>query len=441
MVNLRMSRINYNMLCFSEGYLYNKDQNKEIYNSLLQHSKVIQVDRNYFKFVVTGFVVLKDKLIVVFPKNYTIPKDYLQVRKEAALLFKTLMKYRSEKHHNDEEIELLYGGDNLTSTNISSAVHIVYDYVKYGLLKRNVQRKAALRNGRIDWTATIVKTSPCCNHGKPAYLYPIMNTIVSDPHSIVTKIHRYVVQECCELWGWLTGYDSIKFDDIAVMPVSISEAIAILKHELLSTYVQREIEVIKSLIDYLDTTAGNAYRNKLNIIATPYFHYVWESVCNCVFESQYHKLSHMIPQPKWESKIVKASVSQRPDTLFLHGNIFYIFDAKYYNYNSNLPGWHDIVKQLFYKVSLEKALRNPQYSEVLQGVNELVNVFVLPDNSESYIKFIGLVDVSELPELGCVYAFSLNTKQALAVYANEDSSSIKEDMISAINIEKNKASV
>ena len=429
------------MLCFSERYLYDKDQNKEIYNALLSYSNVIYSEKNGFKFIVTGFIVLGEQLIVVFPKNYTIPADLSKVRYEAALLFKTLMKYRSEKYHSQNEIELLFGGDSSSSSSISAAVHIVYDYVRYGLLKRNIQKKATSYNGRIDWVATINKTSSSCNHRRPVYLSPIVSTTVTDFNNIVTQIHQYVAQQCCYLWGWLIGYDSIDNLSQIDMPVSTTEALSILRQELLSTYVQREIELIKALINFLEATTGNAYQNKLSIIATPYFYYVWESICNCVFETQYHKLAYMIPQPKWKSQIINTSASQRPDTLFLYKNIFFIFDAKYYNYNNNLPGWHDIVKQLFYKISLEKALQNPKYSDTLREINELANVFILPDNSEHYIRYIGQVDVSELPELGCVYAFSLNTKRAMAVYVNEDKASIKNDMICAIEREKIKASV
>lgn len=425
-----------NLFCFSEGKKYSIDK-YEILRKVVKNAKIATINGKTFSFIITGFLVVDNNLIVVFPKNYNIPDSVDHIKKEASILLKTLMKYRMEKLHSEDEASLMYGGEGFSASAISNAVFIVTDYVNNGVLVRNTKFKSDVKSGRINWNATINKTVPFINHNRPVYISPIMDSKVVDAHNMITQIHRYIANECISQWGWLMGYEINP--QPCKLPVSAKEAVSLLKKELSTTYVQRDTEVIKAMIGYLEDRCGEEYSKSLTVLATPYFYYVWESICGYIFENNYIKLSSIIPQPVWKSTVKNAAISQRPDILFVKGDTFYILDAKYYNYNKNLPGWHDVVKQMFYKYSIEKALKHLRRKEQYKNINEIANIFVLPDNSNYYIRYLGIVEIEQLNELGQVHAFSINTKKAMESYSGCFDEKIKNDFLNKYQEELAKA--
>lgn len=420
------------ILCFSEGNIYSINRYEAIINELKFFSSVISVWGEVFKFNITGILIVGTTPVVVFPKNYSIPDTYDSKRVEASVLLRVLLRYQFEHPSRLEEQDLFLGNDENHNSRIISAIFLIEDYQKYGYLNRKVDLSSAYRTGYIDWPATINKTFPYISHKRPVYLSPIMRSAVIDPSNIIRSIHKFVIADCTRLWGWILGCSPI--DHLDPLPCSLSEAISILEMELTRTFVQRDVNVIKNMIEYLSYTTGENRSHNLEILATPYFYWVWEAICGYIFDNQYGSLKSIIPQPVWESKAIKANITQRPDILFVENNDFYILDAKYYNYHLSLPGWSDVVKQMFYKYTIEKQLHSLLGRRLIGEIKNINNIFILPEDSERDITYLGYVHVKEVDQLGKIDAFAINTKRAMKAYATRNKADFRSLLINEFHI-------
>ncbi len=379
---------------FNELEIYKKDDYPALFEIPAVWTDICSWNRDTFWFRVTGVLLINNIPVVVFPKTYTVPENTGIAREYAGDLLRVLLRYRSEPFLDKAENKLLYGDDELQSGRISSALQLIDDYRRHGYLNRDTGILSRARKGRIDWPATINKTVPVFSHGQPAYFSPLMRYEKMDTRNAVHLIHRYVVSDCYSTWSWLSGtIADVESKDSP--PFSNESSIRILNIELMGTYVQREVEVIKLMIAYLTSKNGTDSKRKLDIIATKYFSFVWEAVCAYLFHNQYSRLRSIIPQPEWESDRFKGKISQRPDIFTLHGDALYILDAKYYNVEKNLPGWHDVVKQMFYRHTLKNSLINRHTQKILPDVKEVYNIFLLPGYDNKPLSYAGRVYVRE----------------------------------------------
>jgi len=410
-----------NCLCFSEGALYPIKEYANIVDSLDDTLISINNRTAMFSWRITGFSIVGNVPIIVFPKNYTVPESDEAIKEEAGYLFKALIRYRNEHEFDVEERRMLFGEDDgIDSTRISSSVYIIDDYLQYGLIqrKRTVLTKARL--GRIDWMRTINTTVPIVGQHSVVYTDPVMSVSEYDRNSIVRKIHQYVLYDCAVLWGWLLDFSADNVE-VCELPCPVEEALEILRVELASTFVQREINLINSMIDYLSALQGARDQIRMEFLCTPYFHWVWEAICGHIFSNEYAVLKKFVPSPKWHSDVLTGFVDQRPDILFVDGDKLHILDAKYYNYHRNVPGWHDLVKQFYYRHTLEKAIAASGRSR-LSGITKIVNSFVFPGDKGSGIQYLGYADVDNNSEFGIINAISIDCMKAIMSYAQHEES-------------------
>lgn len=413
--------------CFSEGTTYQLTDNKRIADNLNELSDLVSYKDDKFKFNISGLAILNDFPIVIFPKNYDNSEDEDQIKSEAIILFRALMRYRNECKNDPREQELLYGGEHNHNGRITSAILLIEDFNKNGLLNRKATIESTYKKGFINWSSTINKITPYINHSRPIYSTQIMNSNFNDSNNILKLIHKYVIGNSFKIWGWILGYSNIEHSQIS-LNFSEEEAISILKIELTKTFIKREIEVINNLISYLDSSIGKNNRFSYEFFATKQFHFVWEFICSYIFENQYVILKDIIPKPVWVSSIFNAQISQRPDILLVEKDMLFIIDAKYYNYNNNLPGWQDVVKQIYYKHSIEEEIKSEFGKRYLSKVNKIRNVFIFPHN-KSEIKYLGYVHVPEVDRFGKVYAYAINIKEAMDIYATRKKTSFRNTFI------------
>ena len=123
-----------------------------------------------------------------------------------------------------------------------------------------------------------------------------------------------------------------------------------------------------------------------------------------------------LPQPVWESDLVDGHISQRPDIFMVHNQGLYILDAKYYDYNHNVPGWHDVVKQLFYRHTMKSIEHSREYMRTLPNTREIHNAFLFPGNDSDF-QYVGRVHVPRVADLGEIRAFAIDQRKAMSAYA------------------------
>lgn len=385
---------------------------------LARHPVICTVKEKRFQLKAAGVFFVGGRPIVVFPKNYCLPpvngKDLLD---DAKVLVRTLMRYHLESKSKRKE-SYFFGGPEVDSDSITSAVFILEDYCRNGLLRREHGRKHTSMSGSIDWPATIKSQDAIVSESGPVYLTPVMRGRVLDTSNPIHLIHKFVVAECFQRWGWLFGYD--RPSGVRHRPAeSAVEMALILSRELQGIYVEREILVIQHMIDFLLNFYGTKHEVKLNALAITYFSAVWEAVCGFVLQNQFDRLKTIIPQPEWESDVIYKRMGQRPDIFCVGGTGLFIVDAKYYDYHSGVPGWQDAVKQFFYRHTLNEVRQRRDFRRLLPDISNIFNVFVLPGRTADF-KYIGKILVPDIPDLGEIKVFTINQKRALSSYAFRD---------------------
>lgn len=400
---------------FIESTDYLSSQYPEITETLKAFPDICIISERTFQFKIVGTFCIDERPVIVFPKGYDLPvhRD-LQIQ-ETKVLIRVLLRYRNEMNKSNESSDALWGLDDISSNRIAAAMLLLEDYCQNGYLKRYAECRSSGYKRRTDWPATINKTVPLYSKGNPVYDSPIARWKKNDIHNIVVLAHKYVIQDCFRKWGWLFGYDLIPNADPR-LPCPISEIILCLKTELRKTYINRDIMVIHQLIQYLSASTGKQNSRRLDLFATPYFSFVWEAICGFLFNNSYPKLKKILPQPIWESNIVSGRIAQRPDIFYVEGENLYILDAKYYNYHKNLPGWHDVVKQLFYRHSLEAVSGTLDYISLLPETKKIFNAFILPGDGDDFL-YLGQVYVPKVKDLGTIKAIVIDQKRAFATYA------------------------
>ena len=404
-----------NPLCFSDSTWYPSSEHQSLVSFLISYPEICQVESYCFQFKIVGVICIGEQPVIVFPKNYNCDLTGKSAVSESKILTKALLRYRSEYGHPEDELQFLYGNTSMSSGRIAAAMYLLEDYCRNGFITRYKETTSVKNSGRTDWNATINKTQPVFSMGSPVYCTPVRKRSLPDNTNPVCLTHKYIINECFKEWGWFFGYDEYHFENTK-LPYSISDTIRLLHQELRKTYLDREILVIKNMIQYLDEKSGRDNNKKIDVIATPYFSFVWESICGYLLDNQYPKLKTLLPQPEWESNIVKGQISQRPDIFSVKSNSLIVYDAKYYDCNSNLPGWHDVVKQLFYRHTLNSVIHTREFQSKLPMTNVIYNAFLFPGNNKS-ITCIGRVTVPKVPDLGDIKAFVIDQKRALSAYA------------------------
>lgn len=418
-------------VCFCEAEKKEISRYPEISGSLSREQDLWAIKGDKFQFNFTGILIMNNIPVVVFPKNYRIPEGENATRECATDLVRVLLRYKNEPVHDFFENNLLYGDNEHQSSRISTAIQLMDDFRQYGYINRDTGVLSSTQKGRIDWSATINKTMPVFSHGQPAYFNPLMRYEKTDIRNAVHLIHRFIISDCFLSWGWM--YGGLSFVEKENLFYSIDESIMLLSKELRETYIQREVNVIKLMITYLQSKTGSDKKRKLDVLATRYFHFVWEAVCAYLFDSQYSRLRPIIPQPEWDSHIYRGRISQRPDIFTLSASALYILDAKYYNINKNLPGWHDVVKQLFYRHTVKSILSSRQAKKLLPNTSEIYNAFLFPGNNDNPLEYAGRVHVKDTPDLGEIVAFTIDQKKSLRTYAYRNDDIYRHILVSALN--------
>lgn len=395
--------------------------------SKLVSKGICRVQKNIIKFIATGFIIYKNRYIIIFPKAYPLPNSKKLILNHIRLLFKVLLKYRQEANLETEEIELMGGKEGKHRENLFTAYHLIKDFTINGLLTRELTFNSSRQSGRIDWTATINKKQPVFSQGNVIYTETISRKTSIDSQNKLYLLHKYCIYKSIYKYGWLFGLD---LEGANLNPpelnFNISFAINLLKNELNSTFVEREINVIKMMIDFLKGLEAEKTEEKLETLITPYFQNVWEYICSIIFNNQYNNLKDIIPKLRWEIESDAPVQSQRPDILVLQDKKMYILDAKYYNIRTNLPGWYDVVKQLFYAFTIIRniksenfTLRNKNLEKKLRKIDNIENIFLFPSEESEPIKYVGKVNIENNEDFKDIKAYKINTYFAMKCFIGE----------------------
>jgi hypothetical protein len=320
---------------------------------LMKHRGLIAPDQTRVHYC--GFVSWQQGIAAFMPRNSVLES---QAPHYAFYLLKALSRYylgKSTGITEGRECELI-GKASLYLVN-----YLIEDYRANGLYMRR-KKHFFINQGRPNWKRTIARRMPYLSGDSTVYLDTdtSITRYVSDCET--ARIHAQVIRRIYEKYSVLLTGDYFNSDErLDRMPEPISSAesqVAILERELSESYSDRDIQLIGMLKTYIEESflmGGNEL-----LVGTRKFHNVWEGMLDQCLPRKI-KINSALPVPYYQQGeyfIEVAQKGQRTDTVIESedGTRWAIIDAKYYDASSPIlaPGWHDLVKQFFYKTAADK---------------------------------------------------------------------------------------
>lgn len=373
--------------------------------TLMKHQGLIAPDQIRIHYC--GFISHKQGIAVFMPRNTSLES---LLPHHAFYLFQCLNRYYIGKKtgvSEGQESELI-GKESL-----SLLYSLIEDYRTNGLYVRR-RKNFSLNQGRPNWKRTMSRQTPYPSSDSPVYLVTDTSRInyVSDCET--SRIHAHVIRSIYRKYGLIITGDNITLDislDKVPMPnLGIENQITVLEQELTESYSERDIQLIgmlKSYIEEFSKVAGSEL-----LVGTRKFHNVWEGMLDKCLPNKVN-INSKLPVPYYQQDAHFVEVSrkgQRTDTVIESKDCkqWAIIDAKYYNASSpNLaPGWHDLVKQFFYKTALEsicnKGVRITLHF-IFPGNNEYLKKVKIGNRKQKNTLSTDFIEVEQYGEILCHY--------------------------------------
>lgn len=309
------------------------------------------------------------------------------------------------------------------NTTLRTTISLIEDYQAHGLLTRSQTVRSIMARGRIDWGRTISKQQAIVADNGILYEHPVYRLRRDDVRNPVRLIHAYCVSRGYEEWGWLVSPDGQCQQITQSLPCSVSESITILERELTSVYTEREKRVINLLILYLSANDVTRSNHRIDALGTFHFQTVWEAICKYLFADSETLRKKVLSKPRWN--MVDGHIkdlAQIPDILTKLKETLVVLDAKYYDSKSNLPGWQDVVKQIYYQDSINRKMKSDRALFQSLGVAATSNAYVFPGPPKTGFTHIGDSEVpittDRIETWGRIPAFSMDIEESMSDYAS-----------------------
>jgi hypothetical protein len=373
------------------------------------------------RFKVVGIIIAENLVFSILPKGSQVTESLPEMIQKTRIVIKTLLKYNRSSYDGD----IFNSGITTNIEPLQTIYWLIQDYLQYGIVQFQNHKKEINGRGKINWPKTIKETTPYIVNSRPYYLDLITHRTDSAYQNEVSLIHEYVIHKISEMYGWLFQFKA-DFQP-ARFSFKLSQMIYIIKRAIRETYVDREIELFKRLLQYLENKTDNEINN-LSFYATPSFNVVWEKICGEIFNND-QEIHELMPNPYWSVNNRIFRTSQRADILFKENEKHFVLDAKYYSVNrglDKLPGWGDIVKQLYYSRSIQNAV---------EDCTKIYNAFIFPASVQEYFEYHGFASVEGMEDellFGKVLSYVLDVEFAMKQYISRIDLDIRSSLIEDI---------
>lgn len=390
-----------------------KKYNEKYFNNIedvpnaeeLVEKKICDKKDNSIIFNVTGIIMFNGIVYIIFPCGYKIDNssDDIQILFD---LFTILINEEKMDKDEFENIKIEYEGNGEL---ISVAYEIIKDYREYGYVRIEQVVEGINIGGKVNWKKTMkLKTQIFNEEGMPIFTNLVNTHKVNDKDALLRALHIYTINKSIAMFGELFGIKNDYDEEEIMLPVDKEYAIKFLSAERQVTYNTRFLRVIDLIIKFIDSKEEESKDNAIMSLSTKSFYAVWELMCKKAFRDEYKEMKEDIPRPYWKIGDKEPSYTEQiPDILYKENRSLFILDAKYYNVKKNKPGWHDLVKQYFYEMSLRA---------VMKDVDESYNVMLIPSECEDVMEMWGIAEVEGVPKFGQVKGIKVNMKNVVESY-------------------------
>jgi hypothetical protein len=322
-----------------------------------------------------GFISSKESFRVFLPKTTDLTLGEMVLLSHAKIVFQSILRY------SQTSSSLMSGDDPLSRSErdsinqIQLLLNLLQDWRTNGIYSNVKPVVRYVNSGRIDWKRTFTSVLPLISSkGIPLYPHFAVTDIRQQSTTFIGQIHRWAVARADAALGWLLNtegptrlFPELSNDGVR-LPCSQQMAIGLLKRELRTQYNDRNIWLLKSLIRLMEGSDRIGTDGTYGVID---FWRVWEGACKDVIPYQSETIRKLLPQPVYiteEAKVLRNKARQIPDIMVVRDGTVNVIDAKYYDVGNSLPGWGDIVKQLFYSKSIQ----------LIRVGDKIRNVFLFP---------------------------------------------------------------
>lgn len=305
-----------------------------------------------------------------------LPRKMPKEKELVPNLFSSIRQYSKHSeniYHPDDE------GDNFRGKNeLQLVTSILSDFHTNGIYTRRNRLKKK-NTGKPNWSRTMKNFNPFFSSNGAIYFDYSGSMTTNQSDSEVSRIHAYIVKTLDNTYGKiLFGFQSYR-DDSLLAPKKIDKRylITVLKSEMHSLYSDRDIRLLKFLINYIETIYG---RTKSEVvIGIKNFHSMWEYMLKQTISGTVD-INKEFSIPTYVhingQHLRAAQKGQRTDIIVYDeaNNTYIIIDAKYYDAIDlqSSPGWGDLLKQFFYAKAL-KAIRTDA---------KVYNYFIFPGDKK-----------------------------------------------------------
>ena len=309
---------------------------------------------NIFDFV--GFIINKEKILVVFPKHFCDTEDINNenIKENISLLFKVINKYVSENKNHPLAEKYLGYEENYESDYPFEEFFKIYEYYrKYGVYKDEeilIQKNCS---EKISWKDTIQKSNAIVSNNNLIFL-PLYSKRKNPKDAFIGQCMTFVINHTLKSFPFFVNLPLIKENNCKIDFLTNREytlrQLYQYKGMVFKDYQKQLVETLINFFEkYNKISTGGAIHIKIN-----YFDMVWEKMVNkylnecfvkvdeenskLIFEYNKNKTTNT---KKFGSKTFNIDVSDnkysiRPDHYCEENNTMYVFDSKYYTNISDL---------------------------------------------------------------------------------------------------------
>ncbi|MDF4851240.1 LlaJI family restriction endonuclease [Vibrio parahaemolyticus] len=323
-----------------------------------------------------GLITHESTTSIFLPRNSKIDTN-LNRSELARNLLKAIQRYKLSADNATETAD--YGKEVIGSDSITLLIDLLEDFVLNGLYTQRAEEHR-LNQGRTDWKRTIAQRVAYLCGGSALYPDVIGSRKLVDQNSVITRIHAQILREICHKAGWIAFPDpDTPLNELSTVPSIMEDSdiqIQILNRELHTSYSDRDIFLLKGLIQYLEQERGD--ENNDLVIGIRECHGLWERMLDsCLLHKESINHRMLAPLYKISGNYVLASAKgHRTDTVIKHPTAqkYVIVDAKYYGAHNihTSPKLADIVKQFYYAKAMHI---------IEDNIENLANVFIFPGST------------------------------------------------------------
>ena len=339
----------------------------------------------------------------------------------AALTMKALVRYGKEIPGRKGTKAASAGDPSL----ISLIHDLAEDFFLNGIYAERVRYKTR-NSGKPAWSETLRREIPGIAANNSLVFMDVRSSKALDAHeNPLSLIQASVIREILQTHGWWLGDAKTRLAELHGFPKPTQRRalwMQILKLNRSKLYSTRALLLSRMLIDYLDATSSEVSGSFLYGVED--FHSVWEHMLRKVLPDVIEGCNARLVKPGYVRRdglgIDHMSSGMETDIVLRSTGGIKIVDAKYYDAkgSSSVPGWSDIVKQLYYAEAMEIAFPD----------TPIANCFVFPSSDPENARYSEIklfspdkADVARFGKIECIY---VNPFDVMTAYVGRQQASL-----------------